>query len=65
MGMGQMLSVLGALMLLSMVSLGINTMLVSKTTVMLEAEASLSAISLAQTSCHLLWEVPMRAPQPR
>ena len=49
MGMGQMLSVLGALMLLSMVSLGINTMLVSKTTVMLEAEASLSAISLAQT----------------
>jgi hypothetical protein len=49
MGMGQMLSVLGALMLLSMVSLGINSMIISKTTTMLEAEASLSAVSLAQT----------------
>lgn len=49
MGTGQMLSVLGALMLLSMVSLGINAMILSKTTTMLEAEASLNAISLAQT----------------
>ena len=49
MGTGQMLSVLGAIMLLSLVSLSINTMIVGKTTTMLEAEASLTAISLAQT----------------
>ena len=49
MGLGQMMSVIGALMLLSMVSLGINTMIIGKTTTMLEAEASLAAISLAQT----------------
>ncbi len=49
MGTGQILSVLGAIMILSMVSLAINTMIVGKTTTMLEAEASLTAISLAQT----------------
>ena len=49
MGTGQMLSVLGAIMILSMVSLAINTMIIGKTTTMLEAEASLTAISLAQT----------------
>ncbi len=46
---GQMLMVLGALMLLSMVSLSINTMFIGKTTTMLDAEASLNAISIAQT----------------
>ena len=47
--MGQMLMVLGALMLLSMVSLSINSMFIGKTTTMLDAEANLNAISLAQT----------------
>lgn len=47
--MNQMLMVLGALMLLGVATLGINQMLVDKTTTMLEAEASLSAVSLAQT----------------
>jgi hypothetical protein len=37
------------LVLLGLTSLGINTMLVSKTTTMLQAEASLNAISIAQT----------------
>jgi len=46
---GQMLTVLGALALLSLVSLSINTMIVGKTTVMLDAEAQLNAISIAQT----------------
>ncbi len=41
--------VLGAVMLLSLVSLSINTMIVGKTTTMLEAEANLTAISLAQS----------------
>ena len=47
--MNQMVAVIAALILLGMTSLGINTMLVSKTTTMLQAEASLNAISLAQT----------------
>jgi hypothetical protein len=46
---GQMLTVLGALALLSLVSLSINTMIVGKTTTMLDAEAQLNAISIAQT----------------
>ena len=49
MNTGQMLMVIGALALLSLVSLTINTMMVGKTTTMLEAEASLNAISIAQT----------------
>jgi hypothetical protein len=46
---GQMLMVLGALALLSLVSLSINTMLVGKTTTMLDAEAQLNAVSIAQS----------------
>jgi len=46
---GQMLTVLGALALLSLVSLSVNTMIIGKTTTMLEAEAQLNAISIAQT----------------
>ena len=49
MNTGQMLTVLFALGLLSTVTLGVNSMLVNKTETMLEAEASLTAISLAQT----------------
>ena len=44
-----MLTVLGAVMLLSMVSMGVNSMLLDKTTTMLEAEATLNAVSLAQS----------------
>jgi hypothetical protein len=44
-----MLTVLGALLLLSMVSLSINSMLVGRTTTMLEAEAQLNAVSIAQS----------------
>jgi len=40
---------LGALALLSLVSLSINTMIIGKTTTMLDAEAQLNAISIAQT----------------
>lgn len=47
--MSQMLMVLGAIMLLSMVSLSVNTMFIGKTTTMLDAEANLNAISIAQT----------------
>ena len=47
--MGNIFSVIGALMLLGIASLGINTMLVDKTSTMLEAEASLNAISIAQS----------------
>lgn len=47
--MGQMMMVLGALMLLSMISLSVNTMFIEKTTTMLDAEANLNAISLAQS----------------
>jgi hypothetical protein len=49
MNTGQMLTVLGALMLLSMVSLAINSMITEKTLLMIETEAGLNAISLAQT----------------
>ena len=44
-----MLTVLGALALLSLVSLSINTMIVGKTTTMLDAEGQLNAISIAQS----------------
>jgi hypothetical protein len=44
-----MLTVLGAIMLLSLVGLSVNSMLIGKTTTMLEAEAQLNAISMAQS----------------
>ena len=44
-----MMTVLGAICLLSLVSLSINTMIIGKTTTMLEAEAQLNAISIAQS----------------
>jgi hypothetical protein len=44
-----MMLVLGALMLLSMLSLSVNSMFIDKTTTMLDAEASLDAISIAQS----------------
>jgi hypothetical protein len=44
-----MMTVLGALCLLSLVSLSINTMIVGKTTTMLDAEGQLNAISIAQS----------------
>ena len=44
-----MLMVLGALMLLSLVALTVNSMLVNKTSTMLETEADLNAVSLAQS----------------
>jgi hypothetical protein len=47
--MNQMFAVIGALILLGITSLSINNMLASKTTTMLQAEASLTAISIAQT----------------
>ncbi len=46
---GQMLLVLGALCLLSLVALTINSMIVSKTSTMLEVEAHLDGISLGQS----------------
>jgi hypothetical protein len=49
MNTGQMLAVLVALSLLGVVSLTNNTLMLSKTETMLEAEASLNAISIAQT----------------
>jgi hypothetical protein len=49
---GQMLLVLGALMLLSLVALTINSMIVSKTSTMLEVEAHLDGISLGQSMLH-------------
>ena len=49
MNTGQMLMVLGALMLLSLVALSVNSMLVNKTSTMLETEADLNAVSLAQS----------------
>src|ERR1700741_3661959 len=49
MNSGQMLLVLGALVLLAGVSLGINRLLLDKTTTMLETEASLQAIALGQS----------------
>ena len=47
--MNQMFSILGALVLLGFVTLSINSMLADKTETMLDAEASLNAISIAQT----------------
>ena len=44
-----MLLVLGALVLLSMVSISVNSMIINKTSTMLEAEADLNAVSLAQS----------------
>ncbi len=44
-----MMTVLGAICLLSLVSLSINTMIIGKTTTMLEAEAQLNAVSIAQS----------------
>ena len=49
MNTGQMIMVLGALMLLSMLSLSVNSMFIDKTTTMLDAEANLNAISMAQS----------------
>ncbi len=49
MNTGQMLLVLGALMLLSLVALTINNMIVNKTSSMLEMEAHLDAASLGQS----------------
>lgn len=53
-----MLMILGALVLLAGVTLGVNNMLLSKTTVMLETEAALNAISLGQS---MLDEVMVQA----
>src|SRR5881296_3614483 len=47
--MNQMFTIIGALVLLGIASLGINAMLASKTTTMLQAEATLNSISIAQT----------------
>lgn len=47
--MNQMFSVLGALVLLGFVTLSINSMLADKTITMLDAEADLNAVSIAQT----------------
>jgi len=44
-----MLLVLGALVLLSMVSISVNSMIINKTSTMLETEANLNAVSLAQS----------------
>jgi hypothetical protein len=49
MNTGQMLMVLGALMLLSLVALTVNSMIVNKTSTMLEVEAHLDAVSLGQS----------------
>src|SRR5512147_3077970 len=49
MNTGQMMLVLGALMLLSMLSLSVNSMFIDKTTTMLDAEANLNAVSIAQS----------------
>src|SRR5258707_14562805 len=47
--MSQIFTIIGALVLLGIASLGINAMLASKTTTMLQAEASLNSVSVAQT----------------
>ena len=49
MNTGQVLLIIGALVILSFVTLAINSMLVSKTTTILQAEAHLTAISIAQS----------------
>ena len=46
---GQMLLVIGALTLLSIVTLSVNSLIVSKTTTILQAEAYLAAISIGQS----------------
>ena len=47
--MNQMFTIIAALVLLGLTTLGINNMLAVKTTTMLQAEANLNAISIAQT----------------
>ncbi len=49
MNTGQVLMILGALMLLSMVTFSVNSLIVSKTFSMLQSEAHLTAISVAQS----------------
>jgi len=49
MNTGQVLLIIGALVILSFVTLAINSMLVSKTTTILQSEAHLTAISIAQS----------------
>jgi hypothetical protein len=49
MNTGQLLLVIGALTLLSIVTLSVNSMLLSKTTAILQSEAHLTAISVAQS----------------
>ncbi|MDI6766491.1 MAG: hypothetical protein QME52_06685 [Bacteroidota bacterium] len=49
MNTGQMLLVIGALTLLTIMSLSVNTLILSKTTTILQAEAELTAISIAQS----------------
>ncbi len=49
MGTGQMLLIILALALLAMVSLNLNTLLVGKTSSMLEIEANVNAIALGQS----------------
>lgn len=49
MGMGQMLTVIGAITLLSIIALTINNLFIQKTITMLESEAALNAISIAQS----------------
>ena len=46
--MNQMIMALGAILLLGVTSLGINQILIDRTTTTLEAEASLNAVSIAQ-----------------
>lgn len=58
MNTGQMLTVMGALALLSLLMLTVNSMIVTQTTSNLESEATLNAISLAQS---LLDEVMTKA----
>lgn len=49
MNTGQILLVIGALTLLSIVTLSVNSMFLSKTTAILQSEAHLTAISVAQS----------------
>ncbi|MBI5020489.1 MAG: hypothetical protein HZB59_03550 [Ignavibacteriales bacterium] len=49
MNTGQLLLVIGALTLLSIVSMSVNSLIISKTTTILQAEASLAATSIAQS----------------
>ena len=45
---GHMMFVVGAFCLLSLITLGVNSVILDKTTVMLDTEASITAISIAQ-----------------